>query len=313
MAHEVEQMFSVIETPWHGLGRVIEKAPNVEAGIALAGLDWQVGLKALQTEDGETVTHRASYRKDTGAILGVVGPSWTPLQNAEAFRWFQPLLDAGLANLETAGSLREGRRVWVLARINLDPITIVAKAHDDVEGYLLLSNSHDGSLAVRVGFTPIRVVCANTLAFAHDNEASKLLKVMHTGRVAQNLEAIRETIDLAAGEFRATAEHYRQLATKGISQADLEKYVRRVFTPSRPDDDKRAAKKIIPRVTALFEQGRGNDLPGVKGTAWAAYNAVTEYLGYERGKDQGQRLDSLWFGEGHKLNATALERALELV
>lgn len=312
MAHEVESMFSVAETPWHGLGEVIEEAPTIEEGITMAGLDWKVGLKTLQTAAGEVVDHRASYREDTGAILGVVGPSWTPLQNADAFKWFQPFIDSGLATLETAGSLREGRRVWVLAKVNLDPITIVGKAQDDVMGFLLLSNSHDGSLAVRVGFTPIRVVCANTLAMAHGNDTSKLLKVLHTGRVTQTLDEIRETIDLTAGEFRATAEQYKRLAERDIDKADLEKYVRRVFSPGKREDDPKAARFVLPKVVELFETGRGNDLPGVRGTLWAGYNAVTEYLAYERGADQDKRIDALWFGQSRNVNSRALDRALEM-
>jgi phage/plasmid-like protein (TIGR03299 family) len=156
-------------------------------------------------------------------VLGVVGPRYAVLQNDDAFAWFEPFLDAREAALHTAGSLRNGSRIWVLAKLNREPL-VVAQG-DEVEKYLLLSHSHDGSLAVRIGFTPVRVVCANTLAMAHGADASKLLRVKHTRDVHENLANIRVIINLANAEFQATAEQYRLLARKSINQEDLERYV----------------------------------------------------------------------------------------
>ena len=136
-------------------------------------------------------------------------------------RWFQPFLDAKEAALHTAGSLRNGSRIWVLAKLNRDPLVIAQG--DEVEKFILLSHGHDGSLAVRVGFTPVRVVCQNTLAMAHGSDASKLIRVKHTKDVHENLANIREVMDLANAEFEATAEQYRLLARKSINQADLRK------------------------------------------------------------------------------------------
>ena len=317
MAHEIENMFSVQQVPWHKLGIVVEKSPSIEEAIKLAGLDWEVGLKKLFTPEGTEVDALATYRTSDNAILGVVGSSYKPLQNKDAFNFFNPFLEAKVASLETAGSLREGKRIWVLAKINKDPIEIVKG--DDIVQYVLLSNSHDGTLAVRVGFTPVRVVCANTLAMAHGNNASRLLRVKHTGSVVENLEKIQDIMNVANQQFEATAAQYRLLASKDINQQDLEKYVKKVFainktgiaalteTTEGADSGSRVLAKIIP----LFESGRGNDLPGVKGTLWGAYNAITEYVQYERGKDESIRLDNTWFGTGAALNRKALDTAIE--
>src|SRR5262249_13279464 len=129
-------------------------------------------------------------------VLGVVGMQYRALQNMDAFTWFSPFLDAGLASLHTGGSLCDGRKVWLLARI--EPKPLVLGDGDEIQKFVLLSNSHDGTTSVRVGFTPIRVVCANTLSLAHaDKAGSKLIRVRHTRRLDENLAALQEVINLA--------------------------------------------------------------------------------------------------------------------
>lgn len=307
MAHMVENMFFMGATPWHGLGKKVEKALSVEEAIKEAGLDWEVGLKPIFTAEGEKVADAMlSFRKDNGKQLGTVGSRYVPLQNTKAFDVVEPLVKTGEITLETAGSLNEGRKIWILGKINKAPIKIVGQ--DEIERYVLLSNSHDGTLAVRLGFTPIRVVCHNTLSFAITSEQSKLIRVRHTARMEQTLDAIRNTMNLANAEFEATAEQYRMLASKNVANLkDLEKYVRIVFGKSETDEFRNMGKVIN-----LFEKGRGNDMEGVKGTYWAAYNAVTEYLAYEKGRDQNTRMNNLWFGSSVPLNQLALDTALQL-
>lgn len=313
MAHEIDSIAYFGAKPWHGLGTVLEEADCYDwpAAARKAGLDWQVELVPLQTADTNVaVEHRGVRRSTDGRVLGVVGPRFAPLQNTDAFAWFQPFLDAKEARLETAGALRGGSRVWVLAKLNLTPIEI---AKDDVvEKFLLLSHGHDGSLAVRVGFTPIRVLCSNTMAQAHAADASKLIRLRHSKSLVTSLANIREVMNLANQEFEATAEQYRLLARRDINQADLRKYVRRVL---KVDDGEVASARLanqIDRIIGLAEAGRGNDLPAVRGTWWAAYNGVSEWLGYARGRSQATRLDSLWFGDGAAVNKTALQVALEM-
>jgi phage/plasmid-like protein (TIGR03299 family) len=312
MPHEIETMAYAGATPWHGLGTPLAETDlyDWESACAKSGLDWQANLIPLVTGDTHTeVDHRAVRRNSDGRILGVVGPKYTVLQNRDAFKWFEPFLAAKEAALHTAGSLREGSRIWVLAKLNRDPIVVAAG--DEVEKYLLLSHSHDGSLAVRVGFSPVRVVCANTLALAHGAEASKLIRVRHTREVHQNLAAIREVMNIANQQFEATAEQYKLLARKSINQADLQKYVRRVLKIEDENPSTRA-RNILAEIERLFEAGRGNDLPSVRGTYWTGYNAVSEWLSYQRGHTQDSRLNSLWFGDSAALNRLALQTALEM-
>ena len=313
MAHEVEQILYVGDVPWHKLGTRFEEPPTIEQGLVAAGLDWKVTTEPLFTGSKEQVDAMVTRRSSDNSILGVVGPSYVPLQNTEAFNFFAPFFESKGASIECAGSLRQGKRIFILAKINNDPLVI--KGNDIVDRYILLSNSHDGTMAVRAGFTPIRVVCANTLAMAHENGESKLLRVKHTGSVVQNLELIQKAMNLANSSFEATAEQYRFLASKEINSADLEKYVKLVFNASKKLElaggnlDQLDNKRILNSIIPIFEKGRGNDMKEVKGTLWTAYNAITEYLQYEKGTDSNVRLDSVWFGQSAAMNKKALEVA----
>lgn len=341
------EMFAVVrdrkDTPWHGLGIQVTEAPDTKTAIRLAGLDWEVGLRSLFTANLDTVTDQpvladrvniaqAVYRKDNNKILGVTGMSYIPLQNHEAFSFFDPFLEKKLATLETAGALFDGKRIWILAKINRDPSVIVPKADDIVNKYVLLANAHDGTMGVKVGYTPIRVVCQNTLSMAEHNHSSQLIRIKHSKSVVQNLEDLRDTMNLIDAKFEATAEQFRKLATKQINQEDLKKYVIEVFDLNKDkkeeeiDDiyltenkDKVEFNEITDRpsrvlndVTELFESGRGNTLPGVKGTLWAAYNAVTEYTTHYRGRTLENRFNSLMFTDGARINKRALNKALTL-
>lgn len=315
MAHQVEKMVYVGEKPWHGLGKYFEVAPSLDQALIEAGLNWTVSTEPVFSGSQESLPAKLTRRSDNGKVLGVVGPSYIPLQNEEAKDWFKPFESAGFVEVETAGSLDEGRKVFFLCKIRENSILRI-KGDDIVEKYVLLSNSHDGTLAVRVGFTPIRVVCANTLAIAHNCEASKLLRVKHTSGIRANLDQIRDIMNLANQAFEATADQYRFLASKEINSKDLEKYVKVVFCDPKAiikaDEDSKLGQRILSKVIPLFQQGRGNDMEGVKGTYWAAYNAVTEYLQHEKGDNAETRLDSAWFGQGVTTNKKALSVALQM-
>lgn len=318
MAHEIyehDNMFSVGETPWHKLGVVLDNPPTIEEAIKTANLDWEVRLLPLyaQVEEGHSlkVSNKAVFRNDTREILGIVGSSYTPLQNKDAFTIFEPLIDDKSLLLETAGSLKNGRRVWILGRINSDGAEI-AKG-DEVRPYVLLSNSHDGMTAVRFGFTPIRVVCNNTLSAAEDNNFSKLIRLWHTSNLQSNLDGLRNILDLAKGSFISSVEQYRYLASREINQGDLEKYVKIVFVPNFEVGE--ATEMILTRtekkVIELFETGRGANLPKAH-TWWGAYNALNEFLMYERGRTVDNRLESVWFADSYVMNRRGLDTALRL-
>jgi phage/plasmid-like protein (TIGR03299 family) len=317
MAHQVEQMFSVKQTPWHGLGHIIQEAPTAEEAIKLAGLNWNVQeqsiYRIISGQPEKVESHKMLIRDDNDKQLGIVGKDYAPLQNDKAFQFFNPFIESGLAQFETAGCLREGKTVWVLAKLNKAPIEI--GKGDQVAKFLLLSNGHDGSMAVRVGFTPIRVVCANTLAMSHEAGESKLLRFFHSKQVNQRLDAVQEIINAADAKFEATAEQYRALAKADVDQKALSKYVEIVFKFSAIEEARRqmAKDRITQDITRLFETGRGQDLKGAKGTYWGLYNAVTELLSYEKGRTEDSRLNSLWFGDSKLTNKRALETALEMV
>lgn len=319
MSHEFESGVFVGEVPWHGLGVILKDAPaNVEEALRIACLDWKVTKQESTVDfEGETLkTGQCSIiRCSDKSVLGNVSPDYHPVQNYDAFRFFDPVIQDGKVRIEAAGSLKGGRRVWMLARVIGTTADIMPG--DPVNAFFLLSNSHDGSLTVRAGYTATRVVCANTLAAAHDESA--LLRIRHTKNVSIAIEKLHEIIDWNKRKFAGTVEQMRALARLGVREDTLRAYVKRVFAPEITkrtvcdEDLDKAIEKVQAKVIPLFEKGRGNDLPAIKGSAWAAYNAISEYLTWERGRSVSTRLDSLWFGEAANLNARAYKEALKLV
>lgn len=315
MSHMIESMLYAGKMPWHSLGKKVSEDISTTAAIKEAGLDWNVRAVPLTTTPeygSQLVPNRAIVRDSDKSILGVVGPDYVPLQNTDAFKFFDPFLEAKEATIESAGSLRKGQSVWVLAKLNKQPLEIVKG--DIVEKYLLLSNSHKGGMSVKVGFSPIRVVCANTLAMAERDNRSQLLRVVHGSQMIANLEKVQEITSAANAQFEATAEQYKFLTKRQVNQSDLETFVKVVFRPTNTDSQRAKTRdeKMIETITNLFETGMGNDMKGVRGTYWGLYNAATQYLSHEKGKDDDKRLYNLWFGSSHQQNDKALETALEM-
>lgn len=312
MSHAVESMFSVKERPWHGLGTILTEAPSIQEGIIYAGLDWEVKTEKLKTETGiDVTTKNAVVRQDNQSVLGIVGNQYKPLQNKDAFNFFEPFIENDMATLETAGSLYNGAIVFILAKINSD--NIVVNDEDQVEKYILLSNSHDGSQALRIGYTPIRVVCNNTLQMATTSDKSQLIRLTHRKDIISNMEDLRATMDLINQQFIATEEQYKELAKKDINGLDLHRYVRKVFSQKKLeallDEEKQeeletGRKKIIARVEEIFQAEP-------KHNAWTLYNAVNYYLNHERGKNLESRYSQLWFGYTKHIDKKAFELALK--
>ena len=205
------RMFYVGDRPWHLLGKGLDKPPTIAEGIVQGGLDWEVATKRLVITgtDVEAPAY-ATVRSCDQAILGIVGTSYVPVQNKDAFAWFQPWLDAGLVELETAGALKGGRHVWVLAKIVADPVEIVAG--DPVNRYILLSNTHDGTRMVRAGFVAIRVVCDNTIQAALTARESRFIRVRHTKGAADDLKEVQAVMSLANQRFLATVDQMRAMS-----------------------------------------------------------------------------------------------------
>lgn len=306
-------MFSVKIAPWHGLGEILPDAPTIETAIEKAGLNWEVKTEPIYTRSAQGSVVRcdmaqAVRRSSDESILGVVGPKYHPLQNKQSFEWFRPFLESGECNLTTAGSLHNGRVVWVMAEINRG--TVAIEKNDHIRKFVLLSNSHDGSQAVRVGFTPVRVVCANTLGMSHRDTESRLLRIRHTSRVVQTLNMVRDTVDMMDAEFTATALQFRQLAACKINQKDLRAYVK-ITVCADSENPTKHELKIVEDCVSRALTGKGNTPANL--SLWTAYNGITEYLSYataHRSKDA--RLESLWFGDNKKMLDDALNNALQI-
>jgi len=260
----------------------------------------------------ENIDHWAVVRDTDKKVLGCVGPRYTPLQNREALDWFSPWLDSKLIALNTMGSLDGGKKVWVLGQIVDDSIIEIAP-NDSIAKFVMLSNCHEGKNAVRVGLTPIRIVCQNTLTLSYNHSESKLIRVRHSSKVKENLDNLREIIDLVNRDFSATAEQYKLLANKDINQADLRKYVRLLIEGEKDsqklwDDVSTRSQNIIMGIETKMDSPIN---PG-KPSWWKAYNAITEYLNYDQGRNVSNRLNSLWFGPNGTLSKNALTLALDL-
>lgn len=182
MAANVETMFSVREKPWHGLGTIVMEAPASAEALRLAGLDWEVVQEPIYTDSNEKIEgYRVNVRDSDRKVLGVVSDRYKVVQNVDAFSFTDELLGKGV-RYETAGSLQEGKKVWLLARIPREYII----AGERISPYLVFSNTHDGSGSVKVAITPVRVVCNNTLNLALDT-AKRSFSMMHTGNVQDKI------------------------------------------------------------------------------------------------------------------------------
>ena len=296
-------------TPWNGGFKVEDGFIPPAEFMKAAGLDWKVETENMWLADGTQVPKtKVTRRSSDGKILGVVGDRYHVLQNEDAFSWFAPFIDSRSASFETAGSLKEGKVIWVLANTNLEGEVVKG---DAVKSYILLSHSHDGTLSIRSGFTPIRVVCQNTLAAALNSASSKLIRLKHTKSAILGLEKVREIMDIANNDFIATQEQYKFLASKNINKKDLEKYVSVIFQKEEDiEEGKELRASTIEKIEYLFENGKGHELGS--GTVWNAYNAVTEYLTWEKGRTTDNRLHSLWFGADVNTNQKAFDAALQI-
>ena len=220
MAALVESMFSVREVPWHGMGTIVEDAPNSEEAIITAGLDWEVESRKMYLADGSEVPDAfANVRNTDNSVLGIVGNRYTIVQNNEAFSFTDNLIGEGCV-YETAGSLRDGKQIWLLARLPES----VQIAGDKIMPYLCFTNTHDGTGAVKVFMTPIRVVCNNTLNQALST-AKRTWSARHTGSIESKLREATETLELANSYMAELKKTSETLALQKIDQKKLLKMI----------------------------------------------------------------------------------------
>jgi phage/plasmid-like protein (TIGR03299 family) len=311
MAHAVESMFYVGETPWHGLGTKVDEsvASSIPLAIKAAGLDWTVQKLPVFTADGQQVPGSFCIQRDTDKkIVGAsVGNQYKPFQNIDSFRWFEPFLETGQVKFETGGSLKEGSVVWVLARI-ADNLQVTYG--DEIAKYILLAHSHDGTLKVQGSGTPIRVVCQNTLRQSQKDKRTRFfINARHTKGLSMKLDEARTQLAKANHLFLLQLEQYQFLASKEITPFKQEEYFRKALEIETPMGEKLETKSRnrVERLIELAETGMGATLKGAKGTWWGAFNGLTQYQTWEAGNNQENRLKTLWFSESN-----ALDLALEM-
>ncbi len=327
MPHEIDittghpAVFVTGEPAWHRLGKVIEKATTSAEAIGLAGLDWHVEQWFLSATDPTSCRsisapdHVANVRTDTRAILGVVGKDYHIFQNREAFDFMDSLVGDKLAMFETAGSLRGGRKVWMLARI---PKEYRAGPEDLIKPYVLLVNSHDGSTALRMVPTTIRVVCQNTLNLALNEAGAEGISIRHYPSLDQRVTEARQKLGIIAARFDAFDAELHAMLDAELTGRQVNRYFDSLLPEAETDREKSNREQTLDALKGNFENER-NSLPGMRRTAWAAYNAVSEWADHQRkfrGKDEQaraeSRLDSVWFGSSHRIKQKAYARALTL-
>ena len=272
MAANVESMFYVRETPWHGLGTKVMTAPGSREALQAAGLDWEVIQEPVYTGAGELVNgYKANVRDSDRKALGVVTDRYKVIQNHEAFAFTDALLGEGV-RYETAGSLQGGKRVWLLAHMPHEYII----SGERISPYLLFSNTHDGSGAVKVALTPIRVVCQNTLNLAL-SQAKRSWSMMHTGDVQGKLQEARDTLFLAGRYMEELGQEFENLRRKRLADNQVKEYIEILLpmkdgsTPQQVRNTERLREDLGMR---YYE---APDLQDVGKNAYRFINAVSDF------------------------------------
>lgn len=312
-----DKSFVVIKPAWHGLSTILEAPPTSEEAIKEAGLDWTVEVHPTFVRIGDQeieVPRLATIRMDTNTVLGSVGGQYTPLQNWKAFDFFDPLIESGVAQYETAGSLFGGQKVWILARLKGD---IDLGSGDTIAKYVLLSNSFDGLSTLVVKITPTRVVCWNTLSGALRRKGTEEFKIRHT-------RSIEDRTEKALNLLHEVSERYEKLALVWKAMTEFEmpaieqlKYLEEVYPI--PEDAKRTSQKEAKRyeVARLMSDGAGQTLATADRTLWGAYNGITNMTTHNvstrKGNSREKHLDQLWNGRLGSENAHAFDVALKIM
>ncbi len=303
--------------PWHGLGVELDRPATAAEAIEAAGLNYLVDLVSLFTQTGSPIPQRKGViRTDTNQVLGTVGPGYTPIQNAECFGFMDAIVAEGGLRYHTAGALGQGEKIWMLAKL---PGYIRVKNTDDItDKFLLLHNSHDGTSCLRVHFTPIRVVCQNTLAIAERNARGQGVAIRHRGDLSARVREAQFVLGLANQFYDDIKPKIDRLASFYPTSDQLLSYFSDLY-PDPVDGNATHAKNVRAELFRLFEDGIGQDIPGIRHTAWAALHAVTEYVDHRRptrGRGEldrsSRRLQSQWFGTGARLKQRAWDLAMEM-
>ena len=341
MAHLIEQMAYVGDTPWHGLGNQLTPNQPIEIWAQQAGMDWRIESSDVsymaKNDRGQSIIlpyeeQRVLYRSDTHAPLSVVSQRYQEVQPLEILEFYRDLTEQSGFELETAGVLKGGKKFWALARTGQ---TSTLKGKDVSNGYILLATACDGTLATTAQFTSIRVVCNNTLAIALRGQSSSAgaVKVPHTTKF--DAEKVKQQLGISVRAWDEHMYEMKQLSQRKVTQGEAAAFLDAVFnntSMSVQDQEEniiqfyrnvanQASNKTEPNGRAMSKvmnmfngKGRGADLSSAKDTAYGLLCAMTEFADHERrAMSTDHRLDSAWFGAGAGLKQRGLEQALRLV
>jgi len=318
MSANVNSMFSGQGiVPWHKEGTVVQGMLTASEAILAAGLNWDAVkmpcfLKASDGSFSESQENFFIKRSDVAGldgVIGAVGKQYLPLQNREAFKFFDTVIDKGAAAYDTAGALGRGERIWVLAKL---PDQIKVGANDIIDQYLLLSNSHDGTSSITAALTSVRVVCQNTLSMAL-GRASRIIKVRHTKSMDAGLQEGLRVLGLAKQQSVQAEDAFSKMARIQVDTGMLAYFLEYVIPSAGVGGNSTRSINVRDTIKSLFEGGaKGADLPEFKGTAWGLYNSVVEYVDYYRSIKGSARLENIWFGSGAAIKEKAFGLAVQL-
>ncbi|WP_270829348.1 DUF932 domain-containing protein [Aeromonas sp. QDB20] len=316
MAHLIETMAHTGQTPWHGLGNQLPEKQSLDIWQQAAGMDWTIEQSDVLYNVTSDELHirpftmsKVLYRSDTLAPLSVVSKRYNVVQPHEVLHFYQDLVQAGGFELETAGVLKGGRKLWALAKTGQG---MKLNGGDIVKSYLLLATSCDGTLCTTAQFTSLRVVCNNTLQMALNDKADAI-KVPHSTKF--NPEHVKEVLGLGLANWDLFQRNIHELSHRSVSPAEAILFFSDLINDPTGDDGNIVLSRPTKKLQELYQgAGMGSDLASAKNTAWGLVNAVTEYVDHHRrARSQDNRLDSAWFGQGAQLKSHALEQALTLL
>lgn len=297
------------QTPWHGLGQALTADASIETWTREAGLNYTVNESPVLFQTDATTApeefkgRKVLHRSDTGAALAVVSDGYRVVQPADVMGFFGKLVELGGFQMETAGVLSHGRRVWALAKVNQGADVVEG---DTVRPYVLLGTSYDGTMATVGKFTSIRVVCNNTITAALGREHGGTVRVLHSERF--NPDAVRMELGIVGDNWERFLIQSRKLSGETMNKIEADAFVTALLQPFHNSRMALNETRGFKRIMELFNgQAIGADIPGVMGTRWAMLNAVTELVDHERGRSTNTRLESAWFGTGAVLKNKALE------
>jgi phage/plasmid-like protein (TIGR03299 family) len=315
-------MAYVNQEPWHGLGNKLAPKQPLEVWARAAGMNWSIeeaevrfvaaGNRSLGSIHAFP-EQKVLYRSDTQAPLSVVSTRYQVVQPAEILEFYRDLTEHSGFELETAGVLKDGKKLWALARTGQ---SVTLKGKDTVNGYVLLATACDGTLATTAQHTSVRVVCNNTLQIALGDSAGAV-KVGHRSQF--DAQAVKRQLGIAVSSWDAFMVRMKALSERKVSDAEAEEFLRRVLTYPTTNPANRDVlavnERAIKAVAGLYSgRGKGADLASASGTAWGLLNAVTEYVDHRRrARSDDHRRDAAWFGSGATLKDRAWDEALKLV